>query len=168
MTPSSAATLESAIPSLLRDPDLLLPLRIDITAQGARLVDSLCMRADASAYDVWDLAWQTCVDSNLPSVFHWRIYLQLHEQIIAYRELISAFMEVRDLPLPAYPPLPAPQHIALTLRNGSIEYSEKVMWDVHSQALSPESFARTTCSDLGLPPAMEPAIAFRLREAVMR
>lgn len=161
-------TFEAAIPSLLRDPDLLLPLRVDVTSQGARFVDSLCMRADASAYDVWEMAWQTCVDSNLPPAFHWRMYLQLHEQIVAYRELIAAFMEVLDLPLPSYPPLAQPQQIAMAFRSGSVEYSEKVLWDLQAQSLSPEIFARTTCSDLGLPPAMEPAIAFRLREAVIR
>ena len=56
-----------------------------------------------------------------------------------------------------------------TLLSHSID-SDKFVWDVYSTTAStdPESFARKTCDDIGLPSEMEPAIAHRIRETLMK
>ncbi len=164
----SAQNTRLIVPALFQDPEFLLPLKIDLTLKGSRYVDSFCMSIKSSSFDVYELAWQTRCDLNLPNGFQWRIYLQLQEQIIAYRELVSAFLMAASMPCPAYPELQPLQQMAVGLRFHTTDYVDKFHWDIFSQLCSPETFAKVTCAELGLPAEMEPAISHRIRENIVR
>ncbi len=156
------------LPSLLLDPEMLVPVKIDITYKGARLVDSFCMSIKSSPYDVLEVSWQTCTDYNLPSGFQWRVYLQIQEHIVAYREIVNTFLTANDVPCTDYPNMNSLLSFHVALRHGTVDYSDKFHWDATAASCSPEDFAKITCADLGLPMEMEPAIAHRIRESVMR
>lgn len=49
-----------------------------------------------------------------------------------------------------------------------LDFADKFYWDLGSNDVTPEQLARTTCSDLGLPGDMEPAIAHKVRETLFR
>ena len=58
--------------------------------------------------------------------------------------------------------------IELNIRQNVLEYSDKFQWDPNSLNCTPERFAQITCGDLGLPPDMEPSIAFDIRETIVK
>ena len=43
-----------------------------------------------------------------------------------------------------------------------------ISWSLVGSSTSPESFAHTTCTDLGLPSEFEPLISYKIREAMYR
>jgi hypothetical protein len=155
------------IPAVFHDPDMLLPIKIDITLKGGRYVDSMCVSIASTGFDIFELCWQTCADLNLPPGFHWRMYLQIQEQIIAFRDILQAFFSIHGLNH-SFPPIEPLQTMIVAIRNNTTDYADKFTWDMNSAACTPEDFAKITCSDLGLPADMEPAISHRIRENVIR
>jgi hypothetical protein len=79
------------IPALLFDPELLVPIKIDITFSGARYVDSFCWKLYDSMMSPEEFAARTCADLSLSVGFQHKIALQISEQITAYRDIISMF-----------------------------------------------------------------------------
>lgn len=63
-----------------------------------------------------------------------------------------------------------PIDMLVGLRYNAVDYSDKFTWDLFSTSSGrePEVFARKTVEDLGLPVDMESAIAFRIRETLLR
>ena len=168
VTESSDVRPTIVVPAIFHDPYMLIPVKIDITLKGGRYVDSLTVSINSTGYDIYEFCWQTSVDLNLPTGFHWRMYLQIQEQIVAYRDIVSVFLSLSELPIPKYPYIGPLQTMMVAIRNNTTDYSDKFVWDMNSTACTPEDFARITCSDLGLPPEMEPAISHRIRENIIR
>lgn len=157
----------SDIPAILRGSNVLVPIKIDITYLGARFVDTFCWNLD-SKMTPYQFALRTCHDMNLPSGFHVRISLQIAEQIQSFKIIVSilraAFLKGMTNACKLY----EPQIIVIGIRHNTIDYSDKFIWNPMSSSVTPESFASTTCSDLGLPSEMEPAIAHKIREILFR
>lgn len=157
-----------ALPAVFHDPEMLLPVKVDITLKGGRYVDSMCVSIKSTGFDIYELCWQTCSDLNLPQGFQWRMYLQIQEQILAFRDIVQTFLSLNELPHPEYPNICSVQTMTVAIRSNTTDYSDKFTWDMNSPCCSPEDFAKITCSDLGLPPDMEAAISHRIRENVIR
>lgn len=164
----SNRTCRVGLPAIFHDPEMLLPVKIDITLKGGRYVDTMCVNIKSTAFDIYELCWQTCSDLNLASGFLWRMYLQLREQIIAFRDIVGIFLSLNELPEPNFPDVSSLQAMTVAIRNNTTDYSDKFTWDMSTPGCAPEDFARITCSDLGLPPEMEAAISHRIRENVIR
>jgi hypothetical protein len=164
MTSSSS---DYILPSILSGDNILLPVKIDITISGARYVDTFCWKLYNSLLTPDQFAWRLCTDLNLPITFQSRISLQISEQIVAFQEIITLLRLVLSKGI--QPPWSKLLHVTIGIRHNTLDYSDKFQWDIVSQTgISPESFAATTCADLGLPSDMEPAIAHKIRENIFR
>eukprot|EP01040_Poterioochromonas_malhamensis_P004016 gene4016-4295_t len=168
---SSSATTNNndtyLIPNFLKG-DVLVPLKIDVTYKGARYVDTFCWSLYYPAISPEEFAMITCHDLNFPIGFHQKISLQIIEQLQAYHILIDCVKSYSPCIPNWNQKIRQPQTITIGIRHGPLDYSDKVEWDPMDTLISPEEFARTTCSDLGLPSEIEPAIAHKIREALFR
>ena len=63
------------LPAILREENILIPIKIDITTNGARIVDSFCWSIYNSYMSIDEFALHTCIDLNLPSAFQNKIML---------------------------------------------------------------------------------------------
>jgi hypothetical protein len=158
------------LPALLYDDDILLPLKVDVSHRGARYVDTFSWRLFNSLMSVDEFACRTCLDLNLPAMFQWRIALQLHEQIDAYKNLLLLLDSVSSTPGRKWvTDIRDLQQMSVGIRDNSLEYNDKFTYDTSSSSShEPEMFARTVCYDIGLPAEMEPVIAHRIRETIFR
>jgi hypothetical protein len=67
----------SVVPSILKERDILIPIKIDVTYNGARFIDSLCWSLYGAVMSPDEFAVRTCLDVNLPNGFIHQIYLQV-------------------------------------------------------------------------------------------
>ena len=68
----SSATNNDDVPAFLKG-NVLVPLKIDITYNGARLVDTFSWNLYNSCLTVEEFALMTCIDLNLSSGFQEKI-----------------------------------------------------------------------------------------------
>lgn len=146
--------------------DVLVPIKIDVTHGDGRFQDSFCWNLYNSCITPEEFAWQTCVDDNLPSELVTRVVAQLQEQIDAFQSLASLVASCDES---AELRKSLSRVVAdICVRSNVLEYSDCFLWDGYASCCGPEDFARQTCADLGLPAEMQPVIALRLREIVLR
>lgn len=157
-----------SIPGILLEEDVLVPLKIDITHSGARLVDTFCWSLYNARCSPQEFSDRLSVDLNLPYPFRQKIALQIEEQVKAYGEIVKTIFSCADK-IPNWAnKMQEIQNISIGIRHNTLDYSDKIQWSPLSVALTPEEFAITTCQDLGLPFEMEPAIAHKIREHMFR
>lgn len=156
------------LPAILSTSNILVPLKIDITFKGARLVDTFCWNLYHPALLPEEFAARTCSDLNLPLSFHQRITLQIQEQLQAYRILIDCILNYAVCIPNWNNKIKQSQIITIGIRHGTLDFSDSVEWNPLNADLTPEEFARLTCSDLGLPSELEPAISHKIRETLFR
>lgn len=156
------------LPAFIRGPSVLVPIKIDLTYQGARLVDTFCWDIFQPALTPEEFVARTCADLNLPVGFQHRITLQVIEQITSYQQLVLFLRQHADLIPDFAAKIRRSQPITLGIRHNSIDYSDKIDWNPMDDCLTPEAFARTTCADLGLAAEIEAAIGHKIRESLFR
>eukprot|EP01031_Cornospumella_fuschlensis_P027757 gene27757-33525_t len=158
------------LPGFIRGPQILVPLKIDISYQGARLVDTLCWNIgkNGEAMEVEEFVARTCADLNLPIGYQYRMCMQMVEQIEAYTELVKHTIQMHTHIPQWKEKVEKPQTITIGIRYNNVDYADKVDWAPLTNYYTPEDFARTTVADLGLPLEMEPAIAHKIRESLFR
>jgi chromatin structure-remodeling complex subunit SFH1 len=158
------------LPSILdyKCGEVLLPLRINIAHNGVRYMDCVLWQLYSSIMSPEDFASKLCIDLNFPYSFRTKIAVQLEEQIHAYRSLIT-MLSILSTPNSLWvQKLSEKLPISINIRQASLEYSDKIVWNLLGASSDPEYFARTTCADLGLPSEMEPVIAIHIRESIIR
>lgn len=156
------------VPAILKQEQLLVPIKIDVSHNGARVVDTFCWDLRNSPYTPEEFAELTCKDMNLPNGFAYKLFMQLQEQLESYSSIISDIVEHAH----KYPiwrqKIKIVQNISVGLRLGTVDYSDKIRWDPMDESITPEQFANITCDDLGLPDEFRPAISHKLRESLLR
>ena len=157
------------LPSILLEDHILVPIKLDITYCGARLVDSFSWNISNSHMSINEFSTRTCIDLNLPFGFESKITEQIKEQVDGYRTIIEIIITYAHIVVNGWSAkIHEIQVITLGLRHNSLDYSDKVHWNPMSNYLTPESYASMTCKELGLPLEMRPAISFKIREALFR
>jgi hypothetical protein len=164
----SQQPVDEVYPAIIRGEDILIPVKIDISIVGARFVDTFCWNINNRLITCSDFATKICEDKNLPFAFQMKIAMQLAEQIQAYQIIISSLKECFAAKLPAIEKLKKPIYINVGIRLNTLDYADRFIWDPMSDLVSPESFAKITCADLGLPLEMQSAIAHKIREILFR
>lgn len=152
---------------LLCGPDVLVPVHICVSHEGVKFIDSFTWKLQDAFLSPECFAAHLAADLCLPYAIQLKIALQLAEQVSAYREIIAAinaYLEQHDSILEQLKKLLT---ININVSYNTIDYKDTFQWDILS-VVSPEMFARTTCSDLGLPCELEPIIAIQIREAIIR
>lgn len=156
------------IPAILLEKNVLVPIKIDITYSGARLVDTFCWNMSSPSQSIRQFADITCNDLNLPNGFRNKVFLQIDEQVNAFRELISLVHNFADKIPNWLLKVSEAQTISIGIRHNCVDYSEKIQWHPMDRTITPELFAENACREHGLPFQMEPAIAHKIRETLFR
>ncbi len=165
----SSSSQNRDIPAIICGENVLVPIKVDLTYKGARLVDTFCWNLYHPAMLPEEFVAVLCRDLNLPVGFHSRVTLQILEQIQAYQILVESIRLYAPSAIPNWSKkINQLQPITIGIRHGSIDFSDKVEWNPMDDTLSPEEFAATPPADLGLPPEIEPAIAHKIRESLFR
>lgn len=161
--------LRSLLPDVLNfeaEDDVLVPIRIDINDTNGRYLDNFCWNIYNSPLTPEEFAWKTCMEENMPSEFIPRIATQIAEQVDSYHAFLD--LVVSSSSNEATIDYLRSMVADVTIRSSVVEYSDSFQWDAYRPLCNPEDFAKQTCFDLGLPSEMQPAIAFRLREILIR
>jgi hypothetical protein len=141
------------IPAILLEgggENVIVPLKIDITHAGTRIVDSICWNLYSSRLSIEEFSIRTCSDLKLPLSFSYRMQKQLEEQIVAYRDIISLIKTHVHL-IPAWQRRAEElQSITLGVRHKSLDYSDTILWDPMDASITPEAFARGVGEDLAI------------------
>ncbi len=152
----------------LEEDDILVPIRVDITHKGCHLIDKFTWNLLNSLCSPEEFAFKICSDSNLPITFIPLISQQIYQQIDSYHILFSLFHNLSTHNQNQKEIVFKTIGIELNIRQNVLEYSDKFQWNPNSLCCTAEKFAQVTCGDLGLPPEMEPAIAFDIRESIVK
>jgi hypothetical protein len=156
------------IPAFLKG-NVLVPLKIDITYNGARLVDTFSWNLYNSCLTVDEFALMTCIDLNLSSGFQDKIKNQIQEQIDAFVDIVDLIRNHAATVVPNWhSKIREHQTITMGIRHNTLDYTDKISWDPMSSSITPEQFAYVTCKDLGLPTDLRPAISNKIRETLFR
>ena len=125
---SSSSSSQDLLPAILRSDDVLLPMKIDVTIAGARVVDTFCWRLYNPHVTPEEFAWRLCSDENLPACFQSAIALQIYEQLTAFREMLAS---IRLLVAQGIRP-PWKRLLAMQIgsRHCALDYSDKFQWDI--------------------------------------
>lgn len=163
------------LPALFYEEQLLVPLKFDMTLNGARFVDTCVWKLYNACTTPLEYSCRLCADLNLPVGFIHRIALQMEEQLRAYRKIVEELFaidkEISDnstLYSNWMDKLDELQSINIGIRINALDYQDKLLWNATDNSITPEKFARQTCADLGLPGDMEPSIAHKIREHIFR
>ena len=158
------------LPYILLEDHILVPIKLDITYCGARLVDSFSWNISNDCYmSINEFSLHTCIDLNLPLGFESKISAQIKEQVDGYKRIIYIISNYAPIVVKGWiDKIHEIQVITLGLRHNSLDYTDKVYWNAMSSYLTPEIYACRTCKELGLPLEMRPAISFKIREALFR
>lgn len=164
----SSATNNDDFPAFLKG-NVLVPLKIDITYNGARLVDTFSWNLYNSCLTVEEFALMTCIDLNLSSGFQEKIKQQVQEQINAFSDIVDLIKtHAASIVNNWSTKIREHQVITMGIRHNTLDYTDKISWDPMSSAITPEQFAYITCKDLGLPTDLRPAISNKIRETLFR
>lgn len=165
----NAGHLDKMFPAIIRGKSVLAPIKIDLIHGGARCVDSFCWDIYSTLVSPDEFSARLCSDLNLHPAFQPKIALQIAEQVESYNTIASLIkMALRNDILPNSHKIREKVLMNITVRQNTIEYSDKFFWDPMCSELTPEQFARITCADLGLPAEMEAVISFKIRETLFR
>jgi len=156
------------IPAFLKG-NVLVPLKIDVTYNGARLVDTFSWNLYNSCMSIDEFALMTCVDLNLSNGFQEKIKQQIQEQVEAFTDIVSMIKTHAANVVPNWSTkVREHQTITMGIRHNTLDYTDKISWDPMSSSITPEQFAYITCKDLGLPTELRPAISNKIRETLFR
>lgn len=166
---SLSGSFAHPLPSILLQDPLLVPIKLDITYCGARLVESFSWNISSSHISIREFAVQTCMDLNLPLGFEPKITSQIKEQADGYKDIVYILTHFAAEVVTGWKEkIREVQIITLGLRHNSLDYSDKVYWNPMSNDPTPESYATLTCRELGLPLELRPAISYKIRESLFR
>ncbi|KAF1805998.1 hypothetical protein FB192DRAFT_1270447 [Mucor lusitanicus] len=141
--------------------EMLVPIRLDLEIDGYKIRDTFTWNMNESSITPEQFADITCEDLRLPpTVFSHLIAASIKEQIQEYFLNASNHakdnngrVELRTL-------------IRLDIIVGNRILNDQFEWDITCQHNSPESFAETMATDLGLGGEFKTAIAHSIREQV--
>lgn len=128
------------VPAILRDVEVVVPLRIDISHKGIRLIDAFCVTLNSiqekdSIFRHMDMrkCWRvlserTTTDLDLPLSFASRIEKQIEEQAESYLQVITMIKSIA-LSADSYfaefkSKLKTTQIILLSIRHGRFTFNQ--------------------------------------------
>ena len=133
-----------------------------------RYIDSFTWKLFNPLMSPEDFAIRTCADMALNEAFSWKIALQIIEQNDSYIQLFDSLLMTIEMNPALISILENPIEMIIAIRHNSIDYSDRFMWILKGVSTDPETFARKTREDLGLPFEMESVIAYKIRETMIK
>ena len=167
--------IRPCLPALFYEEQLVVPLKMDMTFNGARFVDTCVWKLYNSCITPMEYSCRISADLNLPAGFTHRIALQIEEQLRSYRKIVEELFAIdKDISDNStlysnwIDKLEELQSINIGIRINTLEYQDKLLLNATDSTITPEKFARQTCAELGLPSDIESSIAHKIREHIFR
>lgn len=141
--------------------DNLVPIKLNIEYNSgtSKLVDFFMWNVDQSLVSPDQFASLLTSDLELPTHVHQDIVDSINKQIEDYQAIANT-------PLPL-----ASGYIVIIELSVNLDkklYEDKFEWDLQQSEVSPEEFAESVVSDLGLSLEFKPAIAHSLHDTILR
>jgi chromatin structure-remodeling complex subunit SFH1 len=149
---------EQQLQELAETEEVLVPIRLNLEAEGYRVTDFFMWNMNETVMTPEAFAIITCQDFDLPVGFTHTIASSIKNQLQEYSTLASVKL-----------PPESGIHVILQLSVNLDKqlYEDKVEWEFGCE-LSPETFAKTVVSDMGLSGEFYPAIAHAVHEMLLR
>ncbi|CDR47354.1 CYFA0S31e00716g1_1 [Cyberlindnera fabianii] len=139
--------------------EILIPIRLDLEYDSNRIVDFFMWNLNESLITPEQFALITCQDMDLPTSFQQQIAGSIKSQIEEYTNLVTIQLP-RDIDI----------HVIINLSCNLDKnlYEDKFEWDLTSDVVTPEQFAKHVVTDMGLSREFLPAIAHTLHETILK
>ena len=129
----------------------LIPIKLDLEFEGKRLKDMFLWDKNEPYLNLESFAKILMEEHNLPAVFENEIVASMRKQIYHFRQYKQMDGELVKV-------------IQLNVRIGNIVLRDQFEWDINNPHNSPEDFAESLCSDLGLGAEFMLPVAHSIRE----
>uniref|UniRef100_A0A7E4VAI5 SWI/SNF-related matrix-associated actin-dependent regulator of chromatin subfamily B member 1 n=1 Tax=Panagrellus redivivus TaxID=6233 RepID=A0A7E4VAI5_PANRE len=136
-----------------RQPEELVPIRLDMDIDGHRLRDTFCYNKNETIITPEMVAEIICEDLDLPPAsFQGPIAASIQQQIDAHRDIIPLEGTTDQRAI-----------MKLNIHVGNESLTDTFEWDISNKDYTPEEFARKLCTDLSIGGEFEGAIAYSIR-----
>jgi len=140
----------------------LVPIRLELFLDGTTFKDTFTWNINETTVTPEQFAKSLCLDMDYPPHFEEAIANSIHKQLTTYHTWKSAIREKR-VRISSKHSLILIQ-LNLTINDKSLQ--DQFEWDIRNKHISPESFAQTLCSDLGLGREFSVSVAHSIREQI--
>lgn len=149
----------SAIHDNASQPEVLVPIRLDMEYEGQKLRDCFTWNKNESLITPEQYAEILCDDLDLNPIN----FVSAIAQVI--RSQVEAFPDTDPAPTPPSDEVVSDQRVILKLNIhvGNISLMDQFEWDISEPENSPEEFAVKLCGELGLGGEFVTAIAYSIR-----
>mmetsp|Transcript_30152 Transcript_30152/g.53427 ORF Transcript_30152/g.53427 Transcript_30152/m.53427 type:complete len:275 (+) Transcript_30152:563-1387(+) len=132
----------------------LVPIRLDISAQGRRLREILCWDIAEPYFTPHTFAELMVEDLSLPKEFSSEISASIEQRVSRHETYKPTATECLKA-------------LSIEIRVDNILLRDHFLWDINDPKADPEGFAEVVCADLGLSQEVATAFAHAIREQVM-
>jgi len=145
----------SAVHENASQPELLVPIRLDMDIEGQKLRDTFLWNRNEAMLFPEQLAEVLCDDLDLnPSNFVPAIAAAIQQQVESFpSESDNLLKEQQDQRVV----------IKLNIHLGNISLVDQFEWDIADERNNPEEFSRKLCADLGLGGEFATAVLYSVR-----
>ncbi|CDK29597.1 unnamed protein product [Kuraishia capsulata CBS 1993] len=141
-------------------PVVMVPIKINLEYNSAKISDAFMWNANESLITPEAFAATMCQDLELPPSYQQQIASSIVSQIEEYQAIAAT-------PLPKEGDgLHIIVHLSVNLDKDL--YEDNLEWDLLNEDLTPEDFAYTVVSEMGLSSEFRPAIAQALHEMLLK
>lgn len=140
--------------------EFLIPVKISIDVENNyRVIDFFMWNVNEEVVSPEDFAMITCNDLGVAVGYSTTIANTIRNYVHEYRSLANVKL-----------PTDSGIHVIMNLSVALDKqlYEDKFEWDLSSNELTPEAFAKSVVQDLGLSGEFYPAIAHSLHETILR
>eukprot|EP00911_Craspedida_sp_UC1_P002448 UC1_evm1s1821 len=138
-----------------REPEELVPLRLDLEYAGVRYQDALLWNANDTSVTPLSFAEHVCQDAELPAAMAQSISGAIEQQLREAEPLAEVDVSGQRFT------------VQLDIQVGLTQLVDRFEWDAGERLNNPEAFAATLCADLGLGGAFPPLVAHAIREQIL-
>ena len=131
----------------------MIPVKLDLEFEGRRLKDLFLWDKNEPYLNLESFAKILMEEHNLPAVFENEIVASMKKQIHQFRQYKQMEGELLKV-------------IQLNVRIGNVVLRDQFEWDINNPHNSPEDFAESLCSDLGLGAEFMLPVAHSIREQI--
>ena len=131
----------------------LIPIKLDLEFEGRRLKDIFLWDKNEPYQNLEGFAKILLEEHNFPTSFENDIVASMRKQINQFRPYKQMEGELVKV-------------IQLNVRIGNIVLRDQFEWDINNPQNSPEDFAESLCSDLGLGPEFMLHVAHQIRDQI--
>jgi chromatin structure-remodeling complex subunit SFH1 len=139
--------------------EILIPIRLDLEHNANRITDFFMWNLNENLISYEQFALITCQDLDLPTSFQQQIASSIKSQVEEYTNVVTIQLP-KDIDI----------HVIINLSCNLDKnlYEDKFEWDLTSDTVTPELFARYVVMDMGLPLEFLPAITHALHETILK